>query len=156
MIWDGSNRNDQFRHRPVIGSLSSRTNFCTVLRRTAPGMPCRSQGRTPNRAIARARMTHTDSVDSACAAVDLGHALSIASTRECVQSYLLVSTKHGLNQAISREGHGVATKAIVDAVNNPVKTVAGMGGATKYVGKDATVVLNEAGQVITTYGKPRY
>jgi RHS repeat-associated protein len=60
-------------------------------------------------------------------------------------------TKHGLNQAISREGVGVAPKSILDAVRNPTKVVQQADGATKYVGRDATVILNQEGRVITTY-----
>jgi hypothetical protein len=62
-------------------------------------------------------------------------------------------TKHGINQAISRDGVGVATRAIADAVKNPIKVVVGRGGATKYIGRDATVVLNKAGKVITTWAR---
>ncbi len=64
-------------------------------------------------------------------------------------------TKHGINQAISRNGRGVSPKAILDAVRNP-KTIVEQGkGAMKYVGEKATVVLNKVGKVITTWGKPR-
>lgn len=65
-------------------------------------------------------------------------------------------TEHGLNQSISRDGgRGVNARAKLDAVRNPKKTVAQSGGRTKYVGKEATVVTNKDGKVITTYGRPR-
>jgi len=65
-------------------------------------------------------------------------------------------TEHGLNQSISRDGgRGVSAEAKLDAVKNPTKVVEQSGGRTKYVGKDATVVTNKDGKVITTYGKPR-
>ncbi|MBI1929072.1 hypothetical protein HYR99_33105 [Candidatus Poribacteria bacterium] len=65
-------------------------------------------------------------------------------------------TKHGLNQAISRNGGcGVHPKAMLDAVKNPKKRVQQANGNTKYVGKDATAILNQEGKVVTTYGKPR-
>jgi hypothetical protein len=38
-------------------------------------------------------------------------------------------------------------------VKNPIKVVAGRNGATKYIGRDATVVLNKAGKVITTWAR---
>jgi len=60
-------------------------------------------------------------------------------------------TKHGLNQAISRDGVGVSNLAILDAVNNPTKVISQTGGRTMYVGRDATVVMNSQGQVITTW-----
>jgi RHS repeat-associated protein len=61
-------------------------------------------------------------------------------------------TKHGINQAISRDGVGVSTRAIAEAVKNPIKVVVER-GATKYIGRDATVVLNKAGKVITTWAR---
>ncbi len=66
-------------------------------------------------------------------------------------------TKHGLNQAIGRDGGiGVATKAMLDTVKNPLKIVEQEGkyGKTlKYVGKNAVVILNEVGEIVTTYAK---
>ena len=65
-------------------------------------------------------------------------------------------TYHGINQAIGRDfGRGVRGQAILDAVKNPKKIVPQANGAMKYVGKEATVILNSKGQVITTFGKPR-
>ncbi|MDQ7008638.1 MAG: RHS repeat-associated core domain-containing protein, partial [Acidobacteriota bacterium] len=65
-------------------------------------------------------------------------------------------TKHGLNQAISRDGgRGVSPRAMLDAAKNPVETVGQSGGRTKYVGKDATVVTNKDGKVITTHANNR-
>ena len=61
-------------------------------------------------------------------------------------------TVHGLEQAIGRDaGKGVAPKAILDAVRNPLNMVEQAGGVVKYVGDKATVVLNEAGKIITTW-----
>lgn len=64
-------------------------------------------------------------------------------------------TKHGINQAISRNGTGVSPKAILDAVKNPVKVIEQSGGRTKYVGSSAEVVLNAKGKVITVIAKTR-
>jgi hypothetical protein len=45
-------------------------------------------------------------------------------------------TKHGLEQAIGRDGgKGVHPGAILDAVRNPTKVIEQAGGTTKYVGK---------------------
>jgi hypothetical protein len=60
-------------------------------------------------------------------------------------------TKHGLNQAISRDGVGVSNRAMLDAVKNPTQVIQQSGGRTMYVGKDATVIKNAQGQVITTW-----
>jgi len=60
-------------------------------------------------------------------------------------------TKHGLNQAISRDGgRGVSPKAILSAVREPLKVAEQAGGKTVYTGRDAKVVLNGDGKVITT------
>lgn len=60
-------------------------------------------------------------------------------------------TKHGLNQAISRDGgRGVSPKAILDAVKNPVKIAEQAGGKVMHTGKDAKVALNSEGKVVTT------
>ena len=68
-------------------------------------------------------------------------------------------TKHGTEQALGRDGGlGVSNGAIQDAVANPVEvnpqipTKPGYGPTTEYVGKDATVILNQDGKVVTTWG----
>ena len=61
-------------------------------------------------------------------------------------------TKHGTEQAIGRNsGIGVSNSTISDAVKNPTQVVPQAGGTTKYIGKDATVVLNPDGKVVTTW-----
>jgi RHS repeat-associated protein len=61
-------------------------------------------------------------------------------------------TEHGLAQAMGREGVGVAPKAILDAVRDPLKVVPQEGrGTTMFVGRDATVILNKEGKVVTTW-----
>ena len=66
-------------------------------------------------------------------------------------------TKHGLEQAMGRNGVGVAPKAILDAVKNPVKVkpqIDNLGRtSTKYTGKNSVVVLNEIGKIITCWAK---
>lgn len=62
-------------------------------------------------------------------------------------------TKHGINSAISHDGVGVASAAIFDAVKNPLKTLQQFGGRICYTGKDASVTLNSAGEVITTWAR---
>ena len=65
-------------------------------------------------------------------------------------------THHGLNQAIGRDGgRGVSPQAILDAVKNPQKITPQSGGRAKYSGRDATVVLDSEGKIITVYGKQR-
>ena len=65
-------------------------------------------------------------------------------------------TKHGLNQAISRDaGRGVSPRAILNALKNPTRIVKQADGSIKYIGREATVILNQEGKLITTYGQPR-
>ena len=46
----------------------------------------------------------------------------------------------------------MSNNAITNAVNNPVQPpISQGGGVTKYIGRDATVVLNQNGQVVTTW-----
>ena len=61
-------------------------------------------------------------------------------------------TRHALNQAIDRDGVGVSTKAILEAVRNPEK-IKFENGVVKYIGENATVILNEVGKVITTWAR---
>ncbi len=65
-------------------------------------------------------------------------------------------TGHGLNRAISGgHGKGVKASAILEAVRNPksVSKIVDKKGrtSTKYVGEDATVVLNNDGKIISTW-----
>ncbi len=69
-------------------------------------------------------------------------------------------TTHGLNQAISRDGgRGVAPSVILDAVKNPIKVINQIDKlgreSIKYIGETGGVVLNKAGEVISTWGQPR-
>jgi hypothetical protein len=60
-------------------------------------------------------------------------------------------TRHALNQAISRDGVGVATDAILGAVRSPVRVVEQSAGRMLFVGENASAVLNESGEVVTTW-----
>jgi hypothetical protein len=60
-------------------------------------------------------------------------------------------TRHGLNQAISRDGVGVSTRAIFDAFQNPLSIIGQNGGRFILTGTNAVVVVNAEGQVITTW-----
>ncbi len=64
-------------------------------------------------------------------------------------------TKHGLNQAISRDGVGVSPAAILDAFKGPTSIVGQTGkygGAFQMTGQNAVIVVNPQGQIITTWG----
>ncbi len=60
-------------------------------------------------------------------------------------------TRHGLNQAISRDGVGVSARAIRDAFTNPLRISGESGGRFLLTGRDAAVVVNAEGRVITTW-----
>jgi RHS repeat-associated protein len=73
-------------------------------------------------------------------------------TKKVISGY----TKHGLNQAIGRNGgRGVKAKEIVNATRKPRNVTARTDGTTKHTGKNATVITNSERKVITTYGKKR-
>jgi|GEM_PF-3412183 len=77
-------------------------------------------------------------------------AAGVTGTSGAVAAKITGYTKHGLNQAISRDGgRGVAAKAILSAVKEPAKIVEQTGAKTAYIGKDAKVVLNSEGKAIT-------
>jgi hypothetical protein len=69
-------------------------------------------------------------------------------------------TEHGKLRIMGRDGgRGVSDHAMDDAVLHPVKRVeiqqSSLGPKFKYVGKDATVILNQDGRVITAYATNR-
>jgi len=79
-----------------------------------------------------------------------------AVTKKAVAGRITGYTRHGLNQAVGRNGgKGVKAKNMLDAVRNPKKIINGSDGATIYRGQRATVILNSSGRVITTYGRSR-
>lgn len=64
------------------------------------------------------------------------------------------TTEHGGQQAQGRDGHGVSDVAMNDAVANPVEPpVFQDNGTYMYTGKDAVVILNEEGKVVTTWAR---
>jgi hypothetical protein len=68
-------------------------------------------------------------------------------------------TEHGAQRVDGRDGHGVNDSAMQDAVNNPIEPPQFIpdqyGGTWRYIGKDATVNLNENGQVTTAWANNR-
>jgi hypothetical protein len=64
-------------------------------------------------------------------------------------------TPHGEEQAQSRDGgRGVSDQAMDDAVKNPEKSPEPQANGTyKYVGKNAIVILNSDGKVVTTWAR---
>lgn len=60
-------------------------------------------------------------------------------------------TRHGLNQAISRDGVGVSNRAMLDAMKNPKEVVPQSNGTTLYIGHNAVVLTNAQGKVVTTW-----
>jgi hypothetical protein len=68
-------------------------------------------------------------------------------------------TEHGEQQIQSRDGRGVTDEAVNDAVANPKEPPRYIpdkyGGSYRYVGRDAVVNLNKAGQVTTAWARTR-
>ena len=57
-------------------------------------------------------------------------------------------TKHGMYRAMQR---GISPSAMQDAVVSPLQIIPQANGNTQYVGRDAVVVLNPLGQVVTVW-----
>ena len=64
-------------------------------------------------------------------------------------------TEHGAQRVDGRDGHGVNDSALQDAVEHPIGPPEyasdQYGGNYTYVGRDATVILNKDGKVITAW-----
>lgn len=74
--------------------------------------------------------------------------------RKTIAGKITGYTCHGLAQAMGRDGgRGVKSSAILNTVRNPIKVILQAEGKIKYVGKQAVVILNKAGKVVTTYAK---
>ena len=67
-------------------------------------------------------------------------------------------TNHGLNQVISRNGHGVNNNALLDTIKNP-QSITKQGvffkSTYKFKGSKATVILNKVGKVVTAWAKSK-
>ncbi|QNI07528.1 hypothetical protein GAN17_15430 [Mycobacterium kubicae] len=68
-------------------------------------------------------------------------------------------TEHGAARIDGRDGHGINDNALQDAVSNPIRPPQFIpdqyGGTWRYVGKDATVNLNQNGEVTTAWANNR-
>jgi len=82
-------------------------------------------------------------------------AIKLAPVVKTVAGKITGYTSHGLNQAIGRDGgKGVSPAAIVNAVREPVKVITrATNNTVRYVGNNASVVLNQAGRVVTTWAR---
>ena len=72
----------------------------------------------------------------------------------------LIDTGHGRQRVDDHDGHGVNDDALQDAVEHPLSPpsyqINEQGkGAYLYQGKDASVVLNKDGQVVTAWPRSR-
>lgn len=76
---------------------------------------------------------------------------SIASFGMLATNPMTGFTKHDWSQALTRDGHSVARKAILNAVKHPFSVIDQGTKGVKYIGKFATVVLNSTGKVIITW-----
>jgi RHS repeat-associated protein len=74
---------------------------------------------------------------------------------DCAGTEIKGYTRHGREQVLGRDGVGVSDEAIEDAASNPNEVIPEENGKTKYVGKDATVILNGDGEVITAWANSR-
>jgi hypothetical protein len=75
-------------------------------------------------------------------------AFSAANNGSVVGSILTGFTRHGLNRIIS---YAIPPAVVKDTLLNPISIVPQIDGKLKYVGRDAVIVLNKMGQVITAW-----
>lgn len=102
-------------------------------------------------AVAEVGMVALANPAAVATATEIGAGVAGVTGTGAVAGRITGYTKHGLNQAISRDGgRGVSPKAILSAVREPLKGAEQAGGKTVYTGRDAKVVLNGDGKVITT------
>ena len=81
-----------------------------------------------------------------------GEAVAATASKAGIAGKIAGYTKHGIEQAILRDNHGVSPQAILDAVRSPLKVISQPErGTVLYVGKSAVVSLNKAGKVVTTW-----
>lgn len=67
-------------------------------------------------------------------------------------------TRHASHQVIARNGVGVSNRAILNTLRNPqqgsLSTISGRNaGTTKYIGNNASVVVNRNGQVVSAWAR---
>lgn len=64
-------------------------------------------------------------------------------------------TRHGAERAEGRDGVGVSSEAMADAVANPTSPpqYQEKSGTYRYEGREAVVSLNEQGQVVTAWAR---
>jgi hypothetical protein len=64
-------------------------------------------------------------------------------------------TDHGWKSMWLHDGVGVSTRAMFDAVKNPLKVINQVEAKILYRGRDAGVVLNKWGEVVTTWARSK-
>ena len=85
--------------------------------------------------------------------------VAVARPTRAIGGVITGYTRHGLQSAIvnfSRGGHRVSPRAILDAVRNPQRAYSEIARrTTRYEGRDAVVVVNQRGCVVTCWAKNR-
>ena len=88
----------------------------------------------------------------ASGAADVASAIPMAPTRITGYAASASGVRHGLMQAISRDGgRGVSPTAMLEAVRNADPVFQAERGTFLYSGQDAVVILNARGEVVTTW-----
>ena len=92
--------------------------------------------------------------------VGITSGIAIAGTTVCsiwnITNPIKGFTKHGKQSALNHDRHGVNAKSMQNAVRKPLKIENQPNGTIKHIGKNAVVVLNKAGKVVTTYAKNHF
>jgi RHS repeat-associated protein len=109
--------------------------------------------------VAAATAEASGSIDKVENAVIDGEAATLEFAQTEAPTEIAGTTPHGYEQIMSRDGVGVSDAALKETVNNPLsvqKVVDSQGRISfEYVGKNAFVVLNKYGQIVTAYAKNR-
>jgi len=125
-----------------------------VLTGTGTGLAMAATGTAAGTGVTVLGLTEAGTATTAATTTTAATATTAASQSSSVVGNAITGfTKHGINSAISHDGVGVSTRAILNTLKEPVKIIAQSEGRFKIVGKDAVVVLNRAGEVITAWAR---
>jgi hypothetical protein len=60
---------------------------------------------------------------------------------------------HVIDRIMGREGHGISNDALRGAIKNPLRISKQANGTFRLIGKNATVVINKGGKIVTAWAR---
>jgi hypothetical protein len=60
---------------------------------------------------------------------------------------------HVIDRILGRDGHGVSNDAMMGAIKNTSKVARQANGTFRLIGKNAVVVVNKTGKIVTTWAR---